>query len=296
MHLIRLAVMIACVLRITGAQTFEVASVKASPPGGSTRFIGGPGTADPERIAYENVTLKRLLMKAYGLEIDQISGPGFIDSDKFSIAAKVPTGTTPEQLQGMLQNLLIERFQLTLHHDPKELPIYELTIAKGGPKLTPAASADPNYVSPERSSEPVAASMVLDKEGCPVVQRGVSSGSGRFGPGISCSRFNNTSIPGLVTTLENFISMEDGTFGTGAVHVIDKTELAGEYDITLKFHLMPRFPGQVSTPGQATDPDGVDGPTIFTALEQQLGLKLTKTKATLDRIVIDHAERVPVDN
>lgn len=270
---------------------FEVASVK---PAGAARIqgalFGGPGTSVPERISSESIDLRRLLMKAYGVEMDQISGPGWMDSEKYAIAAKIPPGSTQDQFRIMLQNLLIQRFKMTLHHEPKELSVYELTVAKGGPKLTPAAAKDPNDAD---SDVPRAgpASMVVDKEGCPVVRPGVRSGSGRFGPGVTCSRFNNTSMPELAKSIEAFVGVEEGSFGIGAVHVVDKTGLIGEFDITLKFHLMPKFPGQ-----PASDPDSMEGPGIFTALERQLGLKLQKTKATLDRIVIDSADKVPTDN
>ncbi len=269
---------------------FEVASVKPAAAGrGRGGLTGGPGSTDPERINAESIDLKRLLMKAYGLEADQISGPGWIDSEKYAIAAKVPPGTTEEQFRIMLRNLLIQRFKMTLHHEPKELSVYDLIVAKGGPKLKPAAAKDPNDTD---SDQPRVgpASMTLDKEGCPVVRPGVMSGSGKFGPGITCSRFNNTSMAELIPSLEAFVGMGDGSFGTGAVHVIDKTGLDGAFDITLKLHVTMRFPGQPA------NPDDAEGPDIFAALEQQLGLKLQKTKATLDRIVIDSANKIPIEN
>ena len=277
---------------------FEVASVKPAAAGrGRGGLTGGPGSSDPERISAESIDLKRLLMKAYGVEMDQISGPGWIDSEKYAIAAKIPPGTTEDQFRVMLQNLLTERFKLALHHEPKELSVYELIVVKAGTKLTPAKSKDPTDTDSDQPPAGTHANMTLDKEGCPVVRAGVKSGSGRFGPGVSCSRFNNSSMPELAKTLEAFIGMEDGSFGTGTVHVIDKTDLAGNFDITLKFHLMPKFPGQAAhPPDEASDPDGMEGAGIFTALEQQLGLRLQRTKETLDRIVIDSADRVPTAN
>jgi uncharacterized protein (TIGR03435 family) len=88
-------------------QTFEVASVKPAAPqaSGIMRSSGGPGTADPERFTYENVTLQALLLRAYGLKNYQISGPGWLASERFDIRAKVPPGATKEQLNGMLRNL-----------------------------------------------------------------------------------------------------------------------------------------------------------------------------------------------
>ena len=308
MRLARFAIILMMAAGLASAQSrnatetlkFDAASVKpASPTAAPSRFTGGPGTPDPGRITWENVDLRRLLVRAYGIETDQISGPAWIDSEKYSITATIPPGTTPDQFQIMLQNLLKERFRLVLHHDVKEFTVYELTVAKGGPKLTAAAASNPN--DPGRtgpSTDITPASMELDREGCPVVRPGIQSGSGKWGPGISCSRFVKQSLPDLVKSLDIFVAAEEGLMfdPTTAVHVIDKTGLTGEYDFTLKFHFMPKFPGQVATAGQASDPVGDDGPTIFIAIEQQLGLKLQKVKQTLDRIVIDRADRIPAVN
>jgi uncharacterized protein (TIGR03435 family) len=275
---------------------FEVASVKAAPSGGGRGGMrGGPGTSDPERMTIESMPLRRILMTAYGVEIDQISGPAWIDSEKYSVSAKIPPGTTEEQFQTMLQNLLIQRLKLVLHHEIRSFSGYELVVAKGGPKLIPAASRDPNDTAPDHpiSDVPTPTKMEMDKEGCPVARPGVSSGMGRFGPGVTCSRFTNTSMPEFAKSLEPFVSMEEGSlFGAGAAHVIDRTGLEGNFDITLKFHVSMRFPGQAAQ----TEPDMGDGPTLYQALEQQLGLKLQKAKPQMDVIIIDQGDRVPVEN
>lgn len=125
--------------------TFEVASVKpAAPPTPGRMQImmrGGPGTSDPGQATFSNVTQRMLLAKAYGVQDYQISGPGWLDSERYEIVAKVPKGTTEEQFKVMLQNLLADRFKLTLHHETKDLPRYELVVAKNGPKLKEAAAA-----------------------------------------------------------------------------------------------------------------------------------------------------------
>ncbi len=96
---------------------------------------GGPGTADPGLFT-SNVTLKALLLRAYGLKSYQISGPGWLDSAWYRhIRANVPPGATKEQFDAMLRNLLAERFNLTLHHEAKDLAVYELAVGKSGPKL-----------------------------------------------------------------------------------------------------------------------------------------------------------------
>jgi uncharacterized protein (TIGR03435 family) len=118
---------------------FEVASVRpAGPPGQGppTRGLqGGPGTNDPDRITDRGVTLQRLIREGYGVDFDQIQGPSWMADESYDVAAKVPPGSTKDQLKLMLQNLLAERFKLTLHHVSKDFPVFELTIAKGGLKI-----------------------------------------------------------------------------------------------------------------------------------------------------------------
>ncbi len=298
MGFLRIAFALAVSAALASAQTaaplqFEVTSVKAAPSGCSRGGMrGGPGTSDRERIAIVSLPLRRILMTAYGVEPDQISGPAWIDSEKYSISAKIPTGATHEQFQTMFQNLLIERFKLVLHHETKNFSGYELVVAKSGAKLTPAAARDPNDTEPDRPDVGTPAHMELDREGCPVARPGVSSGGGSWGPGVTCSRFMDSSMPDFAKLLESFVAMEQGTFGTGGSHVIDRTGLEGNFDITLKFHVAVRFPGQAAQ----TEPDLADGPTLYQALEQQLGLKLQKAKPQMDVIVIDQGDKVPAEN
>src|SRR3954451_10262547 len=115
-----------------GQPTFEVASVKPAPPQSGHMFrigmSGGPGTPDPGRINFENVSLKNVIMRAYNVKGYQISGPSWLDSERFDITAKVPAGATKEQFQLMLQNLLAERFKLQLHRESKQMPVYALVV------------------------------------------------------------------------------------------------------------------------------------------------------------------------
>ena len=126
--------------------TFEVASVKPAEPqtgmGIRVMMRGGPGSADPGQITYSNVSLKNVLTIAYAVKGYQISGPKWLDSERFDIVAKIAKGATKEQFQLMLQNLLAERFKLTLHHETKELPMYALVVGKGGPKLKESVEED----------------------------------------------------------------------------------------------------------------------------------------------------------
>src|SRR5665213_804354 len=101
---------------------------------------GGPGTGDQTRFTYARASLQNLLIRAYGVQTDQISAPDWVkdssdDRTVYTVTAAVPPGTSKEQFNVMLQNLLAERFHLTLHHESKEFPGYDLVVAEGDPKI-----------------------------------------------------------------------------------------------------------------------------------------------------------------
>jgi uncharacterized protein (TIGR03435 family) len=122
--------------------TFEVASVKASPPRPPNGLVrvgcrGGPGTKDPGRWTCQNMTVWNLISNAYNLKRYQMPSDNF-EADRYEITATMAAGTTREQFREMLKNLLKERFKLAVHFDKKEVPGYELVMAKGGVKMKEA--------------------------------------------------------------------------------------------------------------------------------------------------------------
>jgi len=117
---------------------FEVASVKTAAPragqnGLAVGIRGGPGTADPSQMTCGFTLMNELLIRAFGVKKLQISGPAWLDTERYDIIAKVPPGTTPEQANSMLRNLLVDRFGLAFHHEIKDMPVY--TLGKGAPKV-----------------------------------------------------------------------------------------------------------------------------------------------------------------
>ena len=297
--------------------TFEVASVKPAEPQPEgmmrVRMSGGPGTPDPGQLTYTNVSLKNVLINAYDVNDYQISGPNWLDRERFDIVAKIPQGTTKEQFRLMLQNLLAERFKLALHHETKELPIYALVVGKGGPKLkeaveedaaTPQGAAAPPPPPPGRD-EAAPVRLKMDADGMPKPPSGMGRngvfmmtmyGSGGLRTRMVCK---DQPISALLATLSNLLGRP----------VVDATGLKAKYDITLDYTpdglngptmmMPPPPPPHDGTAGggppMASAPD-MGGPTIFTALQDQLGLKLEQRKGPVDLLVIDRLEKVPTEN
>jgi len=283
---------------------FEVASVRAlgQVEGGAAqvaRITGGPGTADPERITYSHVPMQQLIVTAYDVGRDQISGPDWAagddvrNADRFDITAKVPAGATAEQVAEMLQNLLAERFQLTLHRVTKEFSGYSLAIAKGGSRLRESAGP-PSASERLTPSDGGAISPQLARDGFPSLFPGLNMGMWSNARETR-NRFRDYPLSGLVNQLTLILH----------AHVADKTGLTGKYDFTLQFELpqgmlpmWPLLPGQLVSltagPPTAAQQDGVA--TVSAAMEKQLGLKLEPAKVTLDVLVIDHIEKNPSEN
>jgi uncharacterized protein (TIGR03435 family) len=114
-------------------QTFEVASIKSSAPGAGG---GGPNSMSGDQATYRNTTLKNVLVRAFELKFGiQVIGPSWISTERFDIVAKAPDHTPADQIPAMLRALLIERFNLELHHETRELPAYALILGKGRFKL-----------------------------------------------------------------------------------------------------------------------------------------------------------------
>ena len=274
---------------------FEVASVKPSAPLTGGRVLVG-GRSDPGRATYNNMSLKNLIGLAYKVKPYQISGPGFLDTDRFDITAKLPEGAGQDQVYLMLQSLLADRFKLTLHHETKELPLYELTVAKGGPKLK-ASVEDPN--APKPGEGPPPALPPIGKDGFPKLP------PGRRGA-LMAMRPGGMHLTATVSSMEDLSNILGNNLGSP---VIDKTGLTGTYDYSLEFALEPGQgpmaglpppppppPGGGDAGGIRPPPADNDLPNVFTAVQEQLGLKLDKKRGPLATLVVDHMERTPTEN
>jgi uncharacterized protein (TIGR03435 family) len=252
-------------------EEFEVAAVKPftpNPNGWVARTEGGPGTSDPDRIRYLNLTLKSLLATAYGVENFMMSGPAGLD-ERWIIDATIRPGATKEQVNQMLQNLLLERFKMTLHREMRTATVYELTVVKKGPKLREFVESAPAPADGKLS--------ITEKDGFVRIRPGPRP-VGFVGGGIWHAWGGGETVSELV----NFLSSEL------KARVVDKTGLTGKYDYNLEYSGSPL--------NAATDNLTDSAPDFVMAVRDQLGLKLESKKGPLDLLVIDHIEKTPTAN
>ena len=268
----------------TQSLTFEVASVKPSapvPPSGGVYFgpaRGGPGTPDPGQITWSYARLIDLLMTAYDVKAYQISGPPWMATERYNVIAKVPEGSTKEQVNVMWQNLLTERFGVVLHHESKDFQVDELVVAKGGHKLKESTEDDPGAEGPPK----------LDKKG------------DLSGPGLVTMITMGPNGPSAHTVakaqpLSKLTTMLGNQMNRP---VLDKTGLTGKYDFNIEFtpNLPPGQLGPGPTGAAQVDNTSEPGPNLADAVQRQLGLRLVASKAKLEVVVIDKAEQVPTAN
>jgi uncharacterized protein (TIGR03435 family) len=255
---------------------FEVASIKPSAPDARGMFIRpGPGGG----VSITNMTLKEMIVLAWRVQPFQISGgPPWLDSVHYDVTAKPEAKPQQAEIPLMLQSLLEDRFQLALHRETKELPVYALVVArkdgKLGPSFTESTEGGCTPFDPSKPPPPIK----------PGERPTLGCGGMMMGPG----RLTAVGVPvaNLVPGLSRLLGRT----------VVDKTGLAGKFDINLEWSpddpavQMPLPPG-VPPPAPAV----AGGPSIFTAFQEQLGLKLESQKGPVEILVIERAEK-PSEN
>lgn len=252
------------------AVKFEVASVKPTaeerklPLNSVSRgFVNAVGrVSNGGRFSLANVPVAWLIMLAYDVKDFQITGgPAWAYSDEFEVNAKADANADFERMRPMLQALLAERFQLALHRETRELPVYELKAAKGGLKI----------------GETKVGGCIARLQDGPVRPFGSKMCGGvrvRGGP--------TGGIEGFSITMPTFIPVLADMLGRT---VVDQTGMRGVFDVNLEFESTESV-GAVSN-SQA--------PSIFTALQERMGLRLEPAKSPVEVLVIDHVER-PSEN
>jgi uncharacterized protein (TIGR03435 family) len=253
-----------------GNASFDVASIKPHDP-------ATPGTriqASPGRFTAVNITLRQLIQAAYQVQGVQIAGgPNWLNADRFDIEAKAEGNPSRDQLSSMIRALLADRFRLIMHSGQREVPIYALGMARSdrrlGPQLRPTDCERPdNQPSPADPSHPLPCTTERTRFG--LTLRGAS-------------------MPEILASLSPWVDRL----------VLDRTGLTGTFDLDLEWTpdlpqgLRGRGPGEPPhLNGQIVD---LNGPSIFTAVQEQLGLKLESTKGPVDILVIDSVSQPTPD-
>ena len=300
-----LAICAAAMAQTPPSPTFEVASIKPAAPQEMGRMMigmrGGPGTPDPTQVTITNMSLTMLVQVAYDVKDYRVTAPKWMDTTRFDIVAKIPAGAKKDDLQAMMRNLLAERFKLVAHKETKEAPIYTLVVGKNGPKLKESSKETPPPADADASAGgrgPIGPPQ-RDKNGFPMLR----GGRGNI---MLMNPNGRLQMVGGHVTMAQLAGNLSGQLGRP---VIDKTGLTGEYDYQLEFTreglagmrgLPAPPPGGGAGPGEVGRGPAIDnpepGPSIFTAIQEQLGLKLESRKGPVDLIVVESCEKTPTEN
>ena len=254
---------------------YEVASIKPHDPAASSNGVFSRFSQRADGLSASNVTLLSLIESAYNVEESRVLEiPGWLKSETYDLEAKMDDSTfavldaLPQAERNaaraeMLQSLLADRLKLRIHRETRELPVYELVVAKNGPKLLP---------------EDLSTNL----------GQGLGAGSDANGN----SRINAKAV--TLDALARFLS--------GRLHrmVLNKTGLTDRYQFTLNYFVDPNLassPATVSEEGRETvappaSLPGATGRSLFDAIQEQLGLKLVSAKGPVEIIVIDHIEHL----
>jgi uncharacterized protein (TIGR03435 family) len=272
---------------------FEVASIKPSAPAG-TRGVNIGVHLDGARIGCTSLSLKDYLRIAYRVRDYQISGPEWLDSERFDIAATLPEGGR-DKVPEMLQALLADRFHLVLHRDKKEFSVYGLVVGKGGPKMKESAVDPDAPAAGPGSGEPGKGAV------------NVSGGGGRGGVMLNLGDgsffgFADNKLEAKKLTMVRFA---DTVSRFTDLPVVDMTDLKASYDFQLEFTpedyrgmmIRSALSAGVSLPPEVVKRalEGAGGDSLFTAV-QTLGLKLERRRAPLEVLVVDKADKSPTGN
>ena len=242
----------------------------------------------PDGVSIKNIPIQMVLRDAFNVEDDRIVGaPAWVRTNHYNVEAKVAPEDAPkleklklDQRQSMMLPLLVERLSLKYHHETRELPMYSLVVAKGGPKMKASESQDPPSAGPPGSPDKLDPAAPPPRRSMRMMGRGHIEAEG-----------TNMQV------LAHILSQQLGR------SVTDKTGLTGNYDYTLQWTPDdapppmgsgggPGGPGGGPAGGPPHNDSGSDavGPSLFTAVQEQLGLKLESGKGTVDVIVIDHID------
>ena len=304
--------------------TFEVATIKPAGAMDPAKMMSGKmrigARIDAGRAEYNFSSLRDLIMAAYDVKPYQITGPDWINSDRWDIQAKLPEGATKEQVPQMLQAFLEERFKLKAHKETKEHNVYALVQGKNGPKFKeykPAPVVEAPPVDPAKAEKEAGPSITVNGQTTSMKQDGKGGMSIRGGEG---GNMKMTQGPNGLMHMEfeqmKMTRLVDFLSGMVDKPVVDQTELKGEYSLGMDLSMqdmmaMARRQGMMPGGGGPGGPGGGPGggagagpiaaasdpgaSSIFSTVES-LGLKLAPKKAPIEQVIIDHLEKTPTEN
>lgn len=266
---------------------FEVASIRPSPPPGTTGNVNVGIRFDGAQMRVSQFSIKDYLAIAYNLKDYQVIAPDWVRGARFEINAKIPEGVDRDKIPEMLQTLLADRFEVKFHREKRDFSVYVLTVAKSGLKLKEIPKDAEAEAEARRAPVNVAGS------GGP---QGVSI---NLGNGSSFSMANNKlelkkiDMNSFAETLARFMDRP----------IVDQTALKGNYDFTLEFtpedyramHLRSAVAAGIVLPPEALRMLESPGDSLFSSLTL-VGLKLETRKAPLDVLVVDSSRKTPTEN
>jgi uncharacterized protein (TIGR03435 family) len=296
----------------------DMGKVAADVQAGKMPKVGPHVTASQAEYSY--MTLKDLIAVAYRAKTYQISGPGWLASERFDIVAKMPAGASTDDAPAMLQALLADRFKLQAHRDSQEHPVLALVVGKGGPRLKeatmaavpidPDAPLKPGEMKMDTLEGP--ARMTRNSDGSATINLGAKgSFTQRMDPQAGALRIegNNLTMQGFAEMLTRIMQLGGGTNR----QVVDMTGLTGNYQVAVNISLadllasakaqgmnIPTPPASTGASGnsstaapEASEPGG--GSSVYDSV-QALGLKLEPRKTTVEQLIVDHVEKTPTEN
>jgi uncharacterized protein (TIGR03435 family) len=260
---------------------FEAASVKPNKSGTGPPVVGWtPGG----RLTAPNVTLHELMRTAHEADEMLIAGePAWATIDRFEIAATADSAASPDQVRAMLRTLLADRFRLSVHTESRELSVFALVIGRDtvGAQLRRSGSQCAPPVAPAGWPPP------------PPPPPPIAGGPRPLTP-ILGGRCATMLLPGYISAREMTMPMLAARLAQIVRRpVIDRTGLTGMFDLDLAY--ATEYPAAGPGPPNGLPPPSLDAPSIFTAVREQLGLRLESTRSPLDVLVVDHAEK-PIEN
>ncbi len=259
---------------------------------------------DPQRLDFKCVTLAMLIGYAFRIPPGRVTGPGWMmgpGSPRFDVAATIPQGMSKDQIPEMLQNLLADRFTLTVHRSTAMLPVYALRLARGGPKIKGVApqgsDKDSSGISPEASPDAfygtIQSRAITDAAGNESARMITNPRMGIVKETGDPYRIQRWEAPDI--SLGGFADLLDQVAPL-SLPVVDMTGLSGRYDLVLEVSLTD--PAGVQRKNSEDPKPDLDDMTLdaFNRGLQKLGLQLERRKGPVERLVVDHVVSTPTGN